>query len=416
MSTENQSNPSTALTISRGEKLQTLRDDMAPGAIPGAIVPRTFAEAQAMCMALAAADLVPRAYRNKPVDMLLVVMTGLEVGLPPMASLRLYTTWDGVARLMAEGIRAVVLRHPDIEYFEPLSSSETSATWVGKRRGRPEKSATWTVERAKRADLLGKENWRKYQEDMLNARASMQLGRMIAPDIIAGMVSREEAMDGDFIDAQFTENKPAQFVAPPPAQAAPQGPPPGVPAVDPPRRGPGRPPKADPTPPQQSSAGPAASAPSSTTSAPSSSASTAPDPSIARGEPVNKLDAAVAAVEQKMAERADPAPPSSNTGPTRSGESVAASTAQTTSGVAAGADDFGSDDPVDTAPPSKDKLADFFAWLAECKTQRDLQAGLHKWKAWSEEQGKVDDSFKKSGENTKRMSEAYGRRKGEVPA
>jgi hypothetical protein len=395
----------------RQEKLLAMRDDMGPGAMPAAIVPRNFAEAQAMCQALAAADLVPRAFRGKPVDMLLVVMTGLEVGLPPMASMRLYTTWDGVARLMAEGVRAIILRHPDIEYFEPQSSSDTSATWVAKRRGRPEKSATWTHERAKKAGLLGKENWIKYEEDMLNARASMQLGRMIAPDVMAGMVSTEEARDGDFIEASFTEQKAPAFVAAPPVVVEAPAP------TEPAKRGPGRPPKdklADPTPPQPSSAGSTAPAASSPTSPTASAASTEPTSTP------SKLDAAIKNVEEKMAAR--PTPPASSTAPSPSAESAGASIAPTTSGVVAdapaspAADDGFGDDPVDSTPAAA-KLGDFYAWLSECKTQRDLQAGLGKWRMWSQDQAKAgDSSFSKSGENTVAMQTAYGKRKGEVPA
>ena len=236
MSTAKDGNTSTDMVLSpRQERLQAVRDDMAPGARPAAIVPRNFVEAQQMCQALAVADLIPKAFRNKPADMLLVVMTGSELGIPPMASMRLFTTWDGVPRLMAEGVRAVLISHPEIEYFEPSTSDEKHATWIGKRRGRPEKSVTWTMERAKRAGLDRKENWTKYQEAMLHARASMDLGRMLAPDIVAGMRSLEEAQDGDFVETSTstsTVEVKREFIAPAPSVA---------PSVDRPKRGPGRP-------------------------------------------------------------------------------------------------------------------------------------------------------------------------------
>lgn len=277
----------------RQQQLQRMRDEMAPGAQPAAIVPHTFAEVVTMCEALARADLAPKNLRGKVMDMAMVIMTGAEVGLPPMASLRLYTTWDGVPRLMAEGVRAIILQSPAIEYFEMATCDDNHATWIGKRRGRPEKSVTWTHERARKAGLLDKPVWKAYEQDMHNARASMQLARIIAPDVVAGMVALEEARDGDLIDAQSVEAKPV-FVAPPvPGTVtvlradAPQGPPPGVPissapsvahaaavaagvraveqqsaqavTVTPtgtqpsetPRRGPGRPPKTPPAAPSQ---------------------------------------------------------------------------------------------------------------------------------------------------------------------
>lgn len=119
-----------------------------------------------------------------------------------------------------------------------------------------------------------------------------------------------------------------------------------------------------------------------------------------------------------MADR--PTPPASSTAPSPSAESAPASTASTTSGAvapAAPADDGFGDDPVDSTPPTADKLADFYTWLAECKTQRDLQEGLGKWRMWSQDQSKAGDaSFSKTGESTIAMQTAYGKRKGEVPA
>lgn len=470
----------------RQEKLVALRDEMAPGYRPAAIVPRTFAEIELMCKALAGANLVPKAFKDKPTDMILVVMTGLEVGIPPMAALRLYTTWDGVPRLMAEGIRGVLLAHPDIEYFEPETGDDKHATWVGKRRGRPEKKATWTIERARRAELLGKDNWRKYPEDMLNARASMQLGRMIAPDIMAGMVSREEASDGDFIDAQATETRSSGFVAPPPANGgsgggvlivgsttsgfvnappevakqfpqvattptvvniapvgspnaqsttvAPQGPPPGVP--QPPTEKPKRERGAAavrPTSAQPPSAGSTAPAASSATSQPSSAASTAtasqpsePDRDKARADR-DETRLQDIAHERVAPMPTNPTPPASSTSPSPSAES--AQTSSSATGAAAPdapsqsspADDFGGEDPVDTpaqVDPVEVKLAEFHAWLKGCATQRDLVGGLAAWRAWSKDMSDThgDLRFRKGGEITIAMQDAYSKRKGEVPA
>lgn len=466
----------------RQEKLVALRDEMAPGYRPAAIVPRTFAEIELMCKALAGANLVPKAFKDKPTDMILVVMTGLEVGIPPMAALRLYTTWDGVPRLMAEGIRGVLLAHPDIEYFEPETGDEKQATWVGKRRGRPEKKATWTIERAKRAELLGKDNWRKYPEDMLNARASMQLGRMIAPDIMAGMVSREEAQDGDFIDVQATETRSAPvFVAPPAtsqvftgnltfqqskpgpgfvevaqpvaaptvvniapvgspnaqsATVAPQGPPPGVP--QPPAEKPKRERGAAavrPTNAQPPSAGSTAPAGSSATSPPSSAASTAPASQPSGMAAAVSAEAAIAAgVRGGPTAPIDEAPERPTSAPSTTAPSPSVESAQASSPASGAAepappsqssqsapDDFGGEDPVDTQPPAdpvEAKLAEFHAWLKGCATQRDLAVGLGPWRAWSKEMSDVhnDTRFRKGGEITIAMQDAYGKRKGEVPA
>lgn len=426
MSTQQPTDTSMIVTP-RQEYLQRVRDEMAPGEQPAAIVPRTFAEVMTMCQALASASIAPKHLRGNPVEMAMVVMTGLEVGLPPMASLRLYTTWDGVPRLMAEGVRAIILmRSTTIEYFEMATCSDVEATWIGKRRGRPEKSVTWTIERAKRAGLLSKDTWQKYPQDLLNARASMQLGRIIAPDVVAGMVALEEARDGDFIDAQGVEARPA-FVAPP----APQGPAPGVPysSADAPqakstnvtqqaanqqaanqqavtvtptgaqpseaqRRGPGRPPKAQPAPSQTPGTDPfraareavdAREAERPTRGAGESTPS--PQPSASTSAPATgSISQAAPAASSPTTDKwgqsvADPtstggpsAPPASNEASSTPSEGSSTSSTST-------ADDFGgSEDPVDSQPaptgdPGLTLIADLQTFLAGCKTQTEMQNG-----------------------------------------
>lgn len=403
----------------RQQRMVALRDNMEPGAKPTAIVPRSFAEAQVMCGALAAASLVPEKYRERPQDMIVVVLAGAEIGIPPMAALRLYHIMDSVPRLSAEGVRAVILSHPDCEYFEPASSSETQATWVGKKRGRPEKTVTWTIERAKRAGLTERRNrdgspgnWIKYPEDMLNARASMQLGRMIWPHIVAGMISREEAMDGA-IDAEFTEAKPttkSEFVAPPPPAAAEKTPSVqnGGSTADPPRRGPGRPPKDKPIeaqatekPAEPSSS--AASSPSSAQSAPTPSSSSSPKSSegAAQREPMTpaKLqDVVTESMQEAKAEvrAADPSPAASTPA-----ASEPASSGSTGSGAGL-ADDFG-DDPVDQ--PGKMTMEGLKAWLLGCQSLEQINETKGPWLAWRK------DNFPDGSPEAKQISQLVAERR-----
>lgn len=369
-----------------------------------------------MCEALAKANLAPKNLRGSVADMTMVVMTGLEVGLPPMASLRLYTTWDGVPRLMAEGVRAIILQSQAIEYFEVATCDDAHATWVGKRRGRPEKSATWTIERAKKAGLTNKDTWSKYPQDMLNARASMQLGRLIAPDVVAGMVSREEANDGDFMDVQAVEQP--KFVAPPlkeMAQTATVWPVVTNPAVTEPTRRARKP--ADPSP---------------------------------TDRPAANLDAAMAKVEEKSAERPTPEASANSTSPAASSSS--STTDRTTTSSSPTADpfqsareavetrdkwgqpvadpvakppqpeDFGAEPEPSAAPESTDEVASkinqFETWLRSCTNQREMASGFQQWAAWTREMSDKhkDERFRTGGELAIRMKDSWARRKAQVPA
>jgi septal ring-binding cell division protein DamX len=128
----------------------------------------------------------------------------------------------------------------------------------------------------------------------------------------------------------------------------------------------------------------------------------------------------VQAVTDKAASAANPTA-SAGGGPAV--ESSAAPTSEAVSGASTDSDDgdgFGSEDPVDSQPVDEvdAKMAEFRAWVAGCKTQTELRAGLPGWQAWTRERSDKhsDLRFRKQGELTIAMQDAYGKRKGEVPA
>jgi hypothetical protein len=58
-------------------------------------------------------------------------------------------------------------------------------------------TVTWTMERAKRAGLTGKDNWQKYPEAMLSARVIAEGVRAVFPGCLSGMYLGEEVQDFD---------------------------------------------------------------------------------------------------------------------------------------------------------------------------------------------------------------------------
>ncbi len=418
MTTNTNNDQALVTTNNRSAQLMQLRDRMEAGdSRPGAIVPHTFAEVQAMCQALSASDLVPKAYKDRPQDMAIVIMSGAELRLAPMASLRLYHVIEGTPRLSAEGIRAIILDSPECEYFEFAESSEKRSRWIGKRPGRPEKEIVWTIERAARAGLASKPNW-KDPESMLNARASMQLGRLLWPNIVAGLISREEAADGDAIDVQFTE-RPA-FVAPP------RDPDPIPEEKNPPVRARARSAATAPeVPTSRGTPSPSVSAAASRPSpAPSSSASSSPSSAAETDEPraaaSAKLDAAIAAVEQKFTAReiaAVPTPAAAAAPPAaESGSPMSTATESGASSTAAPpGEDFGADDPVDREPERT--IEGFNAWLRGCKSRQELEASKRPWIDWSASVKGPDGKplYPRGSKEMVAMTAAYSARKAELP-
>ena len=190
--------PGTALAVRRPAPL-------------AAYEPQDFPQAMQMAATLGkAAGLTPEVAYLK-------MAAGADYGIPAVTALRLIDIIDGPGGTKQPAPRAqlmvaLCLRAPDvIEYFERVTSDEKQATWRGKRVGRPEQVVTYTVDMAKKAKLIKDGGaWEKDPESQCNARASARLARLIASDVIGGMVAAEErgdmaALAQSFVRANFSK-------------------------------------------------------------------------------------------------------------------------------------------------------------------------------------------------------------------
>lgn len=145
---------------------------------------------------------VPVAYRGKAGELLAAILTGDELGLPPMAAIGQIHNIQGRASLSAQAMRSIVLAKGHDIWSEELTNSKVV---IGGRRANSTRDSfvTWTIQDAEKAGLSTKETWRKYPRAMLEARATGELCRMIFADVLAGIAyTVEELEDGDLIEEQ----------------------------------------------------------------------------------------------------------------------------------------------------------------------------------------------------------------------
>jgi hypothetical protein len=158
---------------------------------PGAsIQPQNFAECVQCAEWFAAANMFNV---KTPAAALMILMTGLELGLSAAQSMRSIYVIEGRTSLSADLISGLSISRRDVcEYFRVVESNEQRAIYVTKRRGDPEVSYTYTIEMATAANLLGKANWKANRSAMLRARCSASLGRMVYPDMLMGLYIPDE--------------------------------------------------------------------------------------------------------------------------------------------------------------------------------------------------------------------------------
>lgn len=123
----------------------------------------------------------------------MIIMTGHELGLSPMQSLRGIYIVSGKPVLSADLMVAVVRRSGLCSSWRVVVSTPEQCTIITIRQGETEPSSrTWTLADAKRAGITGKGTWSAYPATMLRHRCASDLAREVYPDVLMGLYDPEE--------------------------------------------------------------------------------------------------------------------------------------------------------------------------------------------------------------------------------
>lgn len=175
-----------------------------------ALVPTSIDGAFQLARWLSSAQLLPPALRGKEADLFTMILSGMELGLPPMAALRGMYIVNGKPALEAKTKAAICLQRGAAVYFRRTEYTPEATTWETLRRGETEpRLSRYTKAEAKAAGLLDKEGpWRGYWQRMISHRALGWLCDDAYPDVVLGVATAE-----DFEDDQI-QFRPIAPVAP----------------------------------------------------------------------------------------------------------------------------------------------------------------------------------------------------------
>lgn len=187
----------------------------------------------ALAQNIAQSALVPQAYRGKPVDVLACWLTGQELGIAPMAALRSIDNIQGTPSLRAHAMRALVQsRGHQVEIVE---STDERCVMRGRRwtthiinngggiAGGDDgwQTVTWDLDRARKLGLLGRDQWKSQPRTMLIARATGEICRLIAADVLFAVPYSSEEMTDSRPAVRATASVTAADLTTPQAQAEP---------------------------------------------------------------------------------------------------------------------------------------------------------------------------------------------------
>lgn len=126
-------------------------------------------------------------------EAVVVLMTGHELGLSPMQSLRGIYVVSGKPVLSADLMVAVVRKSGLCESWRVVeSTADRCEIWTLRRGEDTVAKRVWTMADAKRAGITGKQTWAAYPAAMLRHRCASDLAREVYPDVLLGLYDPEE--------------------------------------------------------------------------------------------------------------------------------------------------------------------------------------------------------------------------------
>lgn len=154
-------------------------------------------QAHSIAQSLAQTTFVPASLRGNVGDITGAILAGAELGMQPIAALRSIDVIQGTPALRAVAMRGLVQNQG--HEVEIVESTATRCVARGRRAGAENwQTVEWTIERAQQMGLTAKQQWKIQPTAMLIARATSELCRLIAADVLLAMpYSAEELMTGD---------------------------------------------------------------------------------------------------------------------------------------------------------------------------------------------------------------------------
>ncbi len=201
---------SAELAVVRDEPAAVAHRDIVDGWV--AMASSVFKLAEYICDT----EFVPKNYRGNAPATAAAILTGRELNMGPMMSLKHVQVVEGNPSLSAEYKRARILGAG--HEFAILEWTNTLCRVKGRRRGsgEPPLEITYTMDDAKRAGLIrDRSGWIKRPRRMLFARAGTDLADALFADVTNGLPTAELLAEGTDADDEFAGYNEADSQEPP---------------------------------------------------------------------------------------------------------------------------------------------------------------------------------------------------------
>ena len=132
-----------------------------------------------------------------PEEAVALMLMAQAEGNHPAKAAQEYHVIQGRPALKADAMLARFQKAGGVVEWEEMTDEEVSAYFSHPTACPKPVKVDWTMERATKAKLTGKDNWQKYPRQMLKARVISEGVRMTFPGVTVGLYTPEEVMQFD---------------------------------------------------------------------------------------------------------------------------------------------------------------------------------------------------------------------------
>lgn len=169
-----------------------------------ATMPTTVAECIKLSEMIAASDLAPKNFKEKPGNCYIAIQMGAEVGLSPMQAIQNICVINGRPTIYGDMGKALLLSKGcriDERDIKDIRSSGEAVCTITRLDGKRKATRTFSMDDAHTAKLTKKEGpWQTDPYRMLAWRAFWFCARDVAADLLHGLAGVEEVRD--YVDTE----------------------------------------------------------------------------------------------------------------------------------------------------------------------------------------------------------------------
>lgn len=171
-----------------------------PAILGSAFMPQTFSEKLKLAEVLAASGLCPSGM-NTAQKVFVALQMGHELNLAPMIAINNIAIVNGRPTVMTDVKKGIAFQTGKVKDYKVIEEKDDKGNVIAVKATATRTDLNISLEgsfsmiQAEKAGLLNKDNWKKYPEIMMTHRANSRLFNSLFPELLAGLLTPEEAED-----------------------------------------------------------------------------------------------------------------------------------------------------------------------------------------------------------------------------